>query len=84
MKTSAQDKTKKKKKDEEEEEPDIDALLNDLKQNIIKVYSHGPNSYGKDIHEMQGKDPINILHEIEMDINNNIKTIDYVVKKDST
>lgn len=53
MKTSAQDKQKnKKKKDEEDEEPDIDALLNELKQNIIKVYSHGPNSYGKDITEM--------------------------------
>ena len=31
---------------------------------------------------MAGKQPINILHEIELDINNNIKTIDYIVKKD--
>jgi hypothetical protein len=85
LKTSAGDKQKnKKKKDEEEEEPDIEALLYELKQNIIKVYQHGPNSYGRDIGEMQGKDPINILHEIEMDINNNIKSIDYVFKKDAT
>jgi hypothetical protein len=39
LKTSAGDKQKnKKKKDEEEEEPDIEALLYELKQNIIKVY----------------------------------------------
>ena len=31
---------------------------------------------------MQGKQPINILHEIEIDINDNMRQIDYILKKD--
>lgn len=30
---------------------------------------------------MAGKNPINILHEIELDINDKIKTIDYILNK---
>jgi len=49
IKTSANDKQKNsKKKPDEEEELDIDNLLEVLKQNIIRVYSHGANS-GKDL-----------------------------------
>jgi len=50
-----------------------------LKTNIIGVYANLPNN-GKDLHEMAGKQPINILHEIELDINTNIKTIEYIFK----
>jgi len=46
------------------------------------VYANIPNS-GKDLNEMAGKNPINILHEIELDINTNIKTIDYILRKDT-
>jgi hypothetical protein len=79
LKNTANDKNKNaKKKNEEEEELDIDGLLDELKTNIIAVYGNLPNS-GKDLNEMAGKQPINILHEIELDINNNIKTIDYIL-----
>ena len=45
LKTSANEKQKNsKKKPDEEEELDIDNLLEVLKQNIIRVYSHGANS----------------------------------------
>ena len=30
---------------------------------------------------MAGKNPINVLHEIELDINDKIKTIDYILNK---
>ena len=80
MSTSANTKkpTKNKKADEEEE-INVDGLLDELKANIIKVYANIPNS-GKDLKEMAGKNPINILHEIELDINTNIRTIDYIFR----
>ena len=31
---------------------------------------------------MQGKQPINILHEIEIDLSDNMRQIDYILRKD--
>ena len=81
LKASTEKTAAQKKKADEEEELDVDALLEDLKQNMINVYGYLPASGGKDLQELQGKEATNILHEIELDINNNIKTIKYIFEK---
>lgn len=62
MKNTQKDKTQlAKKKTEEEEELDVDALLDELKENIIEVYRNLSSS-PQELKEMEGKNPINILH----------------------
>ena len=79
MKSLASDKQiGSKKKGEEENDLDVEALLDDLKHNILQVCAIHPD-IGKDLQELKGKQPINILHEIELEINTNIKEMSYII-----
>ena len=49
LKASTEKTAAQKKKADEEEELDVDALLEDLKQNMINVYGYLPASGGKDL-----------------------------------
>jgi hypothetical protein len=53
--------------------------MDDLKANILGVYGF-KDTQSQEYVEMSGKSALQVLHEVELVINNNINTIKYIMK----
>lgn len=51
--------------------------MDEIKDNILTVYNSKDNNTGDN--DMISKNAIQVLHEIELNINNNINTIKYIL-----
>ena len=51
--------------------------MDEIKDNILTVYNSKDNNTGDN--DMIYKNAIQVLHEIELNINNNINTIKYIL-----
>ena len=81
MKTALQDNEKKKNEDEQNF-VDIDKLMNEIKNKILEVYfsRNTSSTVVPENKDIISKNAIQILHEIELNIVNNINVIDYILK----
>lgn len=74
MSGEAQVKVTKKKKDDEQQEVDINQLMESLQEDI-------KNCYPKVLPMPESYDPIQMLHNIELIINEKCTEIDYIQEK---
>jgi len=74
MMSASSNENQKKKKDENPE-PNYNQLMDELKHEIINVYPAKETQNDSDIHAKQA---IQILHEIEIKINNYVKELQYI------
>ena len=75
---AASSETDKKPNPNETPEPNYDLLMDDLKGAIIDVYSHSTQADG----DLNAKKAIQILHEIELKIDNYMKEVNYIQEND--
>ena len=65
--------SKKKKPEEDEDEPDIEKLMDDVRREIVSVYS-----IIGDTGSLEAKSPVQILVDIEIALNEYMKLIKYI------